>query len=98
MQHGLHNIKREKRMPFVLELQEYQQEKKTYKHCGYLKVVFCTRDDASDYLEKHKPDVVKLSSTNGWKSVEKEKATGGKAKMRYVAREHYGEKCEIESL
>ena len=85
-------------MPFVIELQEYHKEKKTYKHCGYLNVVFVSREAASEYLEKHKPDVVKMCSTNGWKSVEKEKATEGKPKMRYVAREHYGEKCEIESL
>lgn len=84
---------KKERMPFVLEMQEYLSEKNTFKHKGYISVIFTTRDEAADYLEKHKPDVPRLGVANRWKSVVIESD-----KTRYVAREYYGEKCELKPL
>jgi hypothetical protein len=77
-------------MTFVLEVQEYDDKEKTFLHLGYMRITFLTRKEAAVYLERYKPHHLMNAPT--WKS------TVDSDNVRYVVREYYGEKCDIDAF
>ena len=77
---------------FVLEKQEYLENSEMYRHCGYLDMLFLTREEAAKYYNDLHPDM-QIDAVNGWKT---ERSL--KNKIRVAVREYYNEKRILKSL
>jgi hypothetical protein len=66
-------IETKTKMPFLVEVQEYDDSKKVYIHKKYIGSNFSTREEAAVYLANYRPMCAKVSFENGWKVVCTEK-------------------------
>lgn len=66
-------IETKTKMPFLVEVQEFDDSRKVYIHKKYIGSNFSTREEAAIYLANYRPMCAKVSSENGWKVVCTEK-------------------------